>query len=68
MSEASRAPSDVAGPAEDTLSVIAMLLETLDPDDPPTTVVRVLLGCAGVIRYADRSRARDGHHELDAGR
>ena len=57
MNEASRAPRAFAGPAEDTLSVIAELLEHLDEEDPPAEIVRVLRGCAGVIRYADRARA-----------
>ena len=56
MSEASRAPRAFAGPAEDTLSVIAELLEHLDEEDSPAKIVRVLRGCAGVVRYADRAR------------
>jgi len=57
VNEANRARRAYAGPAEDTLSVIAELLEGLDEDDPPATIVRTLRGCAGVIRYADRARA-----------
>ncbi|HUZ19828.1 MAG TPA: hypothetical protein VMU75_04560 [Acidimicrobiales bacterium] len=56
MGEASREPRSFAGPAEDTLSVIAELLAHLDEDDPAATIVRALRGCAGIIRYADRAR------------